>query len=210
MYNLNEMIQGSEEWLEWRSDKITATASCAVMGVSGWQTLDQLYQEKVGLSQPQLKNWAMQRGLEMEPAARKAFKVFIDDDVFPELRVHPSTPWMVASLDGVNLDGSVVVEIKCPGKKDHDTALSGKVPAKYYPQLQHQMIVCDVQYMWYFSYRSDDDCVGILVDRCNDYCNELISRETAFYEFFNRGIKPIKGLWTELDELVEKIETEND
>lgn len=204
MYNLNNLKQGSQEWLEWRKDKISATAASVIMGVSPWQTLEELYLEKIGLSEPQPKNWAMQRGLDLEPFARKAFEVFINDDVFPELRVHTEFPWMVASLDGINLDGSIVVEIKCPGKKDHDTALSGKIPEKYYAQLQHQMIVCDVQYMWYFSYRSDDDHIAIRVDRCEEYCNELLCREKAFYAFFKNGIKPIKGLCTKLDELVEK------
>jgi putative phage-type endonuclease len=206
MVDLNSLVQGSEDWLEWRKDKISAGIASVLMGVSPWQTLEQLYLEKVGLSQPQPKNWAMQRGLDLEPAARKAFEVYIDDDVFPELRVHRKYDWMVASLDGVSLDSSIVVEIKCPGKKDHDTALSGKIPEKYYPQLQHQIEVCGVDSMWYFSYRSDEDHVAIKVDRCQHYCAELLERASMFYAYFKHQVKPVSGLFPKLDELIERVE----
>ena len=43
----NEIIQGSQEWLDLRKTKITATDACVIMGESSWKTIIQLYEEKI-------------------------------------------------------------------------------------------------------------------------------------------------------------------
>lgn len=89
----------------------------------------------------------MQRGIDLDPIAR---------DLFCSTNLHKMIPkvvikdWAMDSLDGIN-DCNEILEIKCPGEKDHAVAVSGKVPAHYYPQLQHQMYVCDSPKAFYFS-----------------------------------------------------------
>ena len=41
--------------------------------------------------------------------------------------------WMIASLDGIDIDNKTLVEIKCPGEIDHSCAMDGQVPEKYPP-----------------------------------------------------------------------------
>ncbi len=38
--------------------------------------------------------------------------------MFPKVVLHPAHDWMMASLDGIDLDGNSIVEIKCPGQTD--------------------------------------------------------------------------------------------
>ena len=44
---VNEMQQGTPEWLALRKTKITATDACVIMGSSRWKTKTQLYREKL-------------------------------------------------------------------------------------------------------------------------------------------------------------------
>jgi len=88
---------------------------------------------------------------------------------------------MMASLDGMDIGKSHIVEIKCPGKEDHEMAKSGKVPEKYYPQLQHQLEVCGMDMVHYFSFDGED---GVIVEMYKDdkYIKKLVTKEQEFWE----------------------------
>jgi hypothetical protein len=47
------------------------------------------------------------------------------------------------------------VEIKVPGKIDHESAMDGVIPEKYQWQLAQQMIVCDLDMIYYFSWNEN-------------------------------------------------------
>lgn len=141
------MEQGSIEWLNLRKTKITATDSCVIMGASHWKTKIQLYHEKMSPENKNFTNAAMQRGIDLEPVARDLFFIKTGIQMHPQVVV---SDWAMASLDGICDMGMHILEIKCPGPKDHAIALEGKVPDHYYPQLQHQMWVCNVHRMFYF------------------------------------------------------------
>ncbi len=173
-----EYIQGSAEWLALRKTKITATDASILMGASHWKTRTQLYHEKMGTAQPTYVNAAMQRGLDLEPIARSLFNLMTGLDVQPRVIV---SDWQMASLDGISDNGSDLVEIKCAGAADHALAVAGKIPAHYYPQLQHQMMVADVRDMFYFSFDGAD---GVIVEVARDdaYIAKLIDAEWEFYQ----------------------------
>jgi len=181
-----DMEQGSKEWLALRRTKITATDAVTIMGVSPYKTPLQLYHEKISGCSVSKPNPAMQRGLYLEPIAREKFSSMVGMEFNPAVVVRD---WAMASLDGIDESRSKIVEIKCPGKKDHDIALSGKVPDHYYPQLQHQMYVCDVDYMFYFSF---DGIWGVVVsvERNQEYIDKMIQEETKFYECLLSEIPP--------------------
>ncbi len=172
-----QLVQGTQEWLELRKTKITATDSCVIMGSSHWKTKIQLYNEKISDENNTFMNDAMKRGLELEPIARSLFTIQTGIEVEPKVVIKD---WAMASLDGISECGKHVVEIKCPGEKDHATALKGKVPEHYYPQLQHQMWVCDVEKMYYFSFDGAD---GVIVEVVRDpfYLEKMIAEEYKFF-----------------------------
>lgn len=173
-----ELIQGTPEWHALRKTKITATDACVIMGASHWKTRIQLYYEKLSNEPPMAPSARMQRGIDLEPIARDLFNIQTGWDMQPAVIVKD---WVMASLDGRDAGIGCILEIKCPGEKDHAIAVSGKVPAHYYPQLQHQMYVAATQIVYYFSFDGIEG-VTVKVKRDDDYIKKMVEEEKKFYE----------------------------
>jgi putative phage-type endonuclease len=120
----------------------------------------------------------MQRGLDLEPIARENFIRSTGIQVMPIVVVKD---WAMASLDGMSDDGSCIVEIKCPGSRDHSTALKGKIPDHYQAQLQHQMYVTGLQETFYYSFDGKEG-VYFKVKRDDEYIERMVNKEKKFYE----------------------------
>ena len=134
------------------------------MGLSPWQKEGELLLLKTGQKTERPANDAMERGKRLEPVARQAYVEHSGIGVEPLCVQSRQHAWMRASLDGLSADGHHVVEIKCPGEKDHSLAASGIVPGKYYPQLQHILAVTGLAEIFYWSFRFDHT-VLLKVDR---------------------------------------------
>jgi len=173
--------QNTSEWLELRKGKIGASDACVIMGVSPWSTPYALWEEKVGIRENRVPTRSMQRGNALEKEARECFTKMTGILVMDMVKFHPKFDWMMASLDGIDMDGKEVVEIKCPGEEDHDMALHGYIPPKYYPQLQHQMEVAGIDKMHYFSYDGQEGAL-VSVPRNEKYIEDMIRKEKAFYQ----------------------------
>jgi putative phage-type endonuclease len=157
--NIVQLIQGSPQWLDYRRSMRNASESAAVLGESPWMTPYQLWLEKTGRSTTKATA-AMQRGTDLEPAARAAYDAHTGNVMQPMVVKDGDYS---ASLDGMDLDG-LIVEIKCPYKGQASTlwndAVVGQVPPYYQLQIQHQLMVsgaaqCD---FWVF-----DGTQGILL-----------------------------------------------
>lgn len=178
---LLDVQQNTPEWLALRREKIGASDAPIIMGVSPWTTPRQLWETKVGLREPQETTERMQRGHDLEPVARAEFMRQTGIPVHSCVLRHRTHKWMIASLDGLDLERSVVVEIKCPGKRDHESALDGVVPDKYLPQLQHQMEVAEVNTLYYFSFDGKHGKY-IIVEYDREYCTKMLDQEQEFYD----------------------------
>jgi putative phage-type endonuclease len=172
--------QSTEEWLSWRRGGIGASDAPVVMGLSPWQKEGELLLLKTGQRLERPANDAMQRGKRLEPVARLAYVNHTGIDVAPVCVQSREHPWMRASLDGLSADGQHVVEIKCPGEKDHCLAASGCVPEKYFPQLQHILAVTGLGEIFYWSFRFDHT-VLLKVERDESFIAELLEKEIAFW-----------------------------
>jgi hypothetical protein len=72
------------------------------------------------------------------------------------LIVHDEYPWLAASPDGITARG-YCVEIKCPLRRK---IIPGEVPHHYYPQIQVQMEVCNVDFCYFIQYKPGFLCDG--------------------------------------------------
>lgn len=148
--------QGSEAWHKLRSEHIGASEAASIMDVDPWISRYQRWQQKIGLLPPQEETEAMRRGKELEPVAREEFYNQTGIQTWPVVIKNIKYPYLLASMDGVQLSmlGYVqyAVEIKVPGKKTHEMAMNDIIPEHYQWQLLHQMIVCDLQTIFYFSW----------------------------------------------------------
>jgi putative phage-type endonuclease len=180
--------QNTAEWIEMRKTKIGASDAPIIMKKSPFKTPYQLWREKLSLDEP-AQTHAMIRGHEMEPLARAELEEKLGMPLFPSIRLHNQRSWMMASLDAVSFDECTIAEIKCPGKTDHEIALAGQVPEKYIPQLQHQMEVCGVEMIYYFSFHGDENAL-LKLYRDDKYIRELIIEEEKFLECINNFETP--------------------
>lgn len=185
-FEILNMQQGCAEWHDLRKTKITATDCPIIMGESHWKTRVQLYHEKISDEYNHFISDRMQRGIDLEPIARDLFNIQTGFLLIPRVVIND---WAMASLDGMSEDGKTILEIKCPGQQDHELALDGKVPKHYYGQLQHQMYVCNVQNMYYFSFDGTDG-VTVIVKRDDHYIDRMIVEEKKFYECIIKKITP--------------------
>ncbi|MEK6880024.1 MAG: lambda exonuclease family protein [Nanoarchaeota archaeon] len=186
---MKELVQQSEEWLEFRRSRIGASDAPIIMGVSPWKTPYKLWVEKISNTNNTYVNKSMSRGIELEEDARKLFQEMSGFIVKPDVRVHPEYDWMIASLDGIDESKKIIVEIKCPNTVDHSLAKNGEIPKKYIPQLQHQMEVCQVDMAYYFSF---DGKQGVIVNvhRDENYIKNLMFKEKEFYSCMQNFISP--------------------
>ncbi len=105
-----------------------------------------------------------------------------DNIVFPDQKiVHPQFSWIRATLDGLDMDGKVMVEIKCAKKSDHILASMQKVPPKYIAQCQHQLLTKELETMDYFSYHKQE---GIIVKVARDqaYIEKMFELHRIFWD----------------------------
>lgn len=183
------MEQRTDDWLSWRNQGIGSSDAPVVLGVSPYMTRFGLWELKTGRAKPKEANWAMQRGNELEPKARAEYELISDIDMPPQLAVHPKYAFMRASLDGFNASKRRVLEIKFAGREDHALAKAGKVPEKYMPQCQHQLLVTGAELLDYFSF---DGNRGVIVPVEPDlkFQARLIEEEEAFWDLVQRKVAP--------------------
>lgn len=75
----------------------------------------------------------------------------------------------------------MAVEIKNVCFEDHSMAKNGKIPEKYYPQVQHQLACLGFNMLHYFSYREGDFAL-VEVERNQSYIDSLYQSEGAFWD----------------------------
>jgi putative phage-type endonuclease len=184
MANINTMnpqfIQGTPQWHALRKTKIAASDAPAIMQVSPWKTPLDVWNEKCHLPCKDKKSPFMQRGLDLEPQALQTFEQITGYLMMPKVVLHPTIDYLMASLDGMELSGKAIVEIKCPGQIDHNCALDGEVPAKYIPQLMHQMECSGLKKAYYFSYTLTSYKV-LEVHFDEKYVENLLKEEAEFW-----------------------------
>jgi putative phage-type endonuclease len=176
--------------LRLRKNYIGGSDAPIIMEKSPWATPLDLWEVKIGLKPDFEGNRATDEGRRKEPIARKAFEEKTGLLMFPERRFSKEYEFMMATMDGVSLDGKHAVEIKCPGQEDHELALNGIIPEKYYPQLQHQICVLNLQMIFYFSFNGKENKI-IEVPRDDAYISTLTGKEAEFFnEYLKKMIAP--------------------
>jgi len=181
-----------EEWHEWRRQGLGASDAPVIMGVSPWSTPYQLWETKTGLAiqKESSGNFATERGNRLEPVARARYEFQKGVESPPKLAQHATYTWLRASLDGFDDVNKIVLEIKCPGADDHSTAVAGEIPKKYWPQVQHQLMVTGAQMLHYVSYDGEDSLAIVECVPDVAYMNELFAAEEKFWTLVTSKTPP--------------------
>lgn len=159
------------------------------MGESPYQTPLQLWEERTKRKAPQETNFAMARGISMEPRARADFELTHNIEMPPVLGEHPEHPFIRASLDGYNAELNVALEIKCCGKKNFELVKSGIVPIDYKAQIQQQILVSGASKVYLHAFNgSTGATLEVLPDI--EYCKILLKKLIEFWGFIQNDTPP--------------------
>lgn len=188
---VNDLIQGSPEWIVFRAKHLGASDAAAIMGLSPYKTAYQLWCEKTNRAQAFEGNAATEAGHRMEDVARASYEIQQGFVEMPPVCVeHSKHPIISSSLDGLSDDHKTILEIKYASQKSHEMALSGQVPEHYYIQCQWQLAcVPEAEVCHYFSYR-DGNSALIEVKPNADLQAKLIEAGLAFWDLVKLDTPP--------------------
>lgn len=135
--------QNSAEWLEYRRTRGNASELAALLGCAPWfpATPYQLWTVKTGRAEVE-ETPAMARGSRYEPLARAFYEVNFAEVYEPQVK---ELGRLSASLDGINFDGTEILEIKVPmSGRDSETwqhvDKHDAPPEHYWWQVQQQLL----------------------------------------------------------------------
>jgi len=188
--------QGTQEWLQWRKTGVTASEIAAILGLSPYKTVWQVWAEKTGLVEPEdlSANPHVKNGVRLEDVARQFFEQQHDDVLLPVCVESEEHPFLKASLDGLAMD-NIPVELKVPSEPTWNQILAngrGSNAFKlYYPQVQHQLAVTGAEKAWLVFYR-DDELQEFVIQRDEAMIGEIIQKADTFWESVIDGKEPAK------------------
>jgi len=186
---VNNHEQGSQEWLESRLGRPTASNFSKLLTPTGKPSssadayINELIAQKITGELPEFYiNDAMARGNELEPAAKTLYELTNDVEVVEVGLCLHGTLDCGASPDGlVGDDGGI--EIKCPLPHTHVSYLrDGKLPTKYIPQVQGCLWITGREWWDFMSYHPSMQDLIVRVYRDEAYIKKLADAVTSAVE----------------------------
>lgn len=179
--------QRSEEWHNLRKGVITASCCELLFTARKEDYINKLLSDKLVENQPieELDNEYIRWGIAHEGAAREAYELFKNVQVFEIGFVYyDDTRRVGCSPDGL-VDDDGLVEIKCPMSKTHIDYLRNGIPKKYYQQIQFQLYVTGRDYCDFISFdpRLKDEKMRLYIQR--------IKRDSAFQLKLHASIESV-------------------
>lgn len=203
MYRKVDLEQGTDAWLAWRNipvGSISATDASVIMGLNPYESLYDLWAVKVGLKQREFKDDepAIAHGKATEELARKSFTQATDIEMAPACVERLDYPFLKASLDGINEEKKVGLEIKCPMYfASFNKHKSDGLPPYYFAQVQHQLLVCsDFKLFLFYSYFEGQDVIHKVYPD-EKFQKELLKRAMVFHTLVKNKIEPFKEVFAE-------------
>lgn len=157
--------QTGEVWHKWRSQGIGGSDAAVIMLGKDFpfqETVQSLWATRTGRVPPKvIDNKFTERGNQLEPVARELFNRRTGLYTEPMCFENGSYPFVKASLDGMTMDGNVIVEIKCPtNRHQHHLDIKNQEQFKeqapiYFTQMQHQFLATGAAVGYFVSYNPD-------------------------------------------------------
>lgn len=169
MKKINELLeipqyeQRSEMWFKQRENKLTSSDAGTVLGINPYQKPHEVLFKKCGHDpKPFVGNAATLHGQKYEDEAIEKyckltnqknfdFGLIAHEDVYHNKDYY----WLAGSPDGISISNTdknakpILLEVKCPYKRK---IIPGKIPEYYYPQVQLNMFICDLEVADFIEY----------------------------------------------------------
>lgn len=179
-YLVDDIEQGTAKWHQWRRGVIGASEAAIIMGENRWKGRQQLINEKRGLVEPFSGNAATRDGHFHEEHARTALETKFKESLSPTIVQDSSEPFLAASLDAINGPKNQIYEIKCGVRTYEKVESSRKVPSYYVAQIQHMLMVTQMESLIFAAYRPHEPLITFEVFRNEVYIRELRRKEKEF------------------------------
>lgn len=172
-----------EQWLILRKKSIGGSDAGALMDMNPYQSPVSLYADKKGLSKDKETNEAMRLGNDLEDYVARRWmekagkKVRADNFMYQ----HDDYDFITANIDRDVVGENAGLECKTmSGFAKYDLE-NGEVPAQYYAQCQHYMLVkgYDKMYLAILVFQRGIYCLE--VERNEEFIKELLAAEIDFW-----------------------------
>lgn len=178
--------QDSDEWHGERRKYLTASPLAKIIKYGGWGNRADLFRSKTSPPTPRIDSAATLHGKENEELAIDKFERLYGTHVLQfSLIPHDTKDWLAVSPDGITPDG-IMVEVKCPYSRERKPAEAYEpwgCPKYYYPQVQAQLEVCDLELCKFVQYWVDEDYMLVTdIPRDRSWWAE---HEPAFKQFWD-------------------------
>jgi len=178
--------QRSQEWLDLRENMITASDVASALGENHYESPDAFVKKKV-LRTKWAGNAATAHGTLLEPVVRDLYdKKYNRKSHEVGLVQHREYPWLGASPDGITEDG-ILVEIKCPLTRK----IEPNVPKHYWPQVQLQLEITDLEECDFVQYRPATSEGGV-VTKGEEFVVVRVHRDR---EWFAKALPVLETVW---------------
>lgn len=135
--------QGSAGWLAARAKHFCASEAPAVMGASKYCTRSELLRQKATGITEEVDPDTQRRfdaGHAAEAATRPLVEALLNEELFPVVATDDDD-WLLASFDGITIDGSTGFECKLWNDRVVAQIRSGELDPMYFWQLEQQILV---------------------------------------------------------------------
>jgi putative phage-type endonuclease len=179
---ITHLEQGTSRWREWRKSVIGASDAPKIMGEGfrSSENTDDLLREKLGIKKEWSGNAKSHEGTRLEPHARKFLIKEHGHKLVPIIIQDLEKPFIVASLDAIDKSYKYIFEIKCGEYSYKKSKETGNVPVYYKGQLQHMLMVSELDYLYYCAYRPGEIPVQFKIERDEGYIKKLRKKELEF------------------------------
>lgn len=186
--------QGSEAWLQWRQEGLTATEAAVILNQNPTKSPWRLWMEKKGRATPQNLSSvpAVRFGKEHEDTARSIFEGNHRTEASAACAEWKTDRRFRASFDGLTPEG-IPVEFKCPQDKTlEDVRKNGEFSEAfllYFFQVQHQLLVSEAPHGW-LCFLDGMKLIEFKIPRSEETIRQIIHAGSAFLDSLLKDTPP--------------------
>jgi len=203
---MTELATKSQDWSNEHRLTIGSSIAAAVCGVHPYMTVAQAFDYMTGAEPTAEMNQHMERGILLEPIARKKLAEhlkagiephdqysFIYNDKYPFAHALPDGWIMNAGKEYFGSDEalSIPAELKVPTPQNWQMLRLKGVHDYWLVQCQHILAICDAPWLEFGALNPVTmQILPVRVNRDDELIDSMMEREAAFFEKVRKGQRP--------------------
>lgn len=158
----HDLIQGSQDWLDYRKNHFNASDAAAMLGLSPYKSRDALLEEMAtGNTKPidAMTQRIFDEGHRLEAAARPIAEEIVGEELYsPTMSKEVEGMKLSASFDGLTMLDDIAWEHKTLNKSLSENIRKGIVPELHKPQLEQQLLVSCADKVLFMASNDNEEC----------------------------------------------------